>query len=154
MWQYITGTDLGLFVSSNILHGAFFSFFLSVLFLFFPFFPWLHLRHVEVSRLGLNQSCSWGLNHRHNNADPSCTACSNIRSLALMSEDRDQIPKLTDMILVGFITLWATMGTPSFGFLILVILFGKIFNSFLYYHYLLRIPLIYSGVLYNIASQQ
>ena len=75
-----------------------------------------HLQHMEVSRLGIKAAAA-GLHHSHSNSNVGSephvtytTAHGNIRSLTHW--ERPGIEPTTSCILVGFVTHWATTGTP------------------------------------------
>ena len=81
-------------------------------FLFHSFFLGPHLWHMEVSGLGLNPTTQ---QHQIWAASATYTAASsNAGSLNWLSQAREPTSL---QILVGFSTLWATMGTPRWDFI-------------------------------------
>ena len=96
-----------------------------------------NLRHMEVPRHGLNQSCSrWPTpqpqQHRIWAASATyTTAHSNARSLTHWA--RPRIEPLTSWLLVEFVNHWATMGAPNLHILKLCVSFSYYVSSLLYF---------------------
>ena len=85
--------------------------------LFFFFFLWLHLWHMEFPCSGLNQSCSLqptAYTTATTARDPSgiCDPCHSLQQHWILYP----LSKHPYGYYVGFLTHWATIGTPLHGF--------------------------------------
>ena len=122
-WDCITTGDprsrkVCISFGSLLLSSGNFFFFITTLFFFFYSFLGPNLRHMEIPRV-----MSWigaaaaSLHNSHSTAGTRATsvtyttACSNARYLTHWA--RPEIEPAFSWILVGFLTHWATTGTPS-----------------------------------------
>ena len=88
-------------------------FYLLFIYLLIYLFLWLHLQHKEVSSLGVESELQCCLHHSHSHARSELHlrhSHGNTRSLTHWA--RAGIEPPPSCIPVGFLTFWATMGSP------------------------------------------